>query len=225
MARKKRSDLVGRKNDNPKWIAVGVDVSMSSIAVAAMGWDATLKQMRGPSTHTLRWPSSYPYLDRLREAARPANLIDEALSGLGFWTQSRDDIYVAVEEPWPMGLIKRAASQYVKQQAQVSGALLGGLMRDGFTNLWEINYQTWLNVIRAETGLTMPSNKETKWKVKEWAIEAFGVPDLPDLIQHGKLGKIPRPEGSKAKAVQPEDIYDALGIMEYMRVYVEDQLS
>ena len=98
-------------------------------------------------------------------------------------------------------------------------------MRDGYTNLWEINYQTWLGVIRAETGQTLPSSKETKWKVKTWAIEAFGVPNYPDLIQHHKLGKIPRPEGSKAKAVQPEDVYDALGIMAWMRATVEEQLS
>jgi hypothetical protein len=224
MARKKLAGLVGRKKVNPKWIVVGCDTSMSSIAVAAMGWDATLKQMRGPSLYTHRWASDYDYLLRLKEVSQAEILIETAVSGLGFWTTSVDDIYIAVEEPFPLGYVKKAQSGWIKQQAQVSGALLGGLSRYGYTNLYEINWQTWLNVVRAETGLTIASNKEAKWKVKEWAIEAFGVPDFPDLIQ-SKHGKIPRPEGSKAKAVQPEDIYDALGVMSWMRYHVEEQLS
>lgn len=225
MARKTIGNLAARKRSTPKWIACGCDVSMSSIAVCAIGWDATLKKIRGPSTHTLRWTSETPYLQRLEEAANAANLIQSAMSGLGFFVASPDDIYIAVEEPWPMGLVKRAQSQYIKQQAQVSGAFLGGLMKYGYQNLWEVNYQTWLNVIREELDRKLPSSKETKWVVKQWAIDAFGLPDLPDLIQHGKLGKIPRPEKSKAKAVQPEDIYDAAGIMEWMRIECEAQLS
>jgi hypothetical protein len=224
MARKKLSHLAGRKKVNPKWIVVGVDTSMSSIAVAAMGWDETLKQMRGPSLYTHRWASDYDYLLRLKEAAQAEILIENAVSGLGFWTTSRDDIYIAVEEPWPLGLAKRAQSGWIKQQAQVSGAFLGGLSRCGYTNTYEINYQTWLNVVRAETGLGLSPKDKPKWKVKEWAIEAFGVPDFPDLIK-SKHGKIPRPEGSKAKAEQPEDIYDALGVMSWMRYHVEEQIG
>jgi hypothetical protein len=224
MARKSIAQLAGRSKSKPAWIACGVDISMSSIAVAAIGYDATLKKLRGPSLHTLRWQSEHDYLDRLKQAARAENLIQDAVSGLKFFVSSADDIFIAVEEPWPMGLVKRAQSAYIKQQAQMSGAFLGGLMRYGYSNVFEINYQTWLNVVRAELDETIPNNKEAKWKVKRWAIEAFGVPDFPDLIQ-SKHGKIPRPEKSVAKAVQPEDIYDALGIMEWMRVEAEEQLS
>lgn len=226
MTRKTVANLIGRKKSTPKWIAIGIDISMSSIAGAAIGYDATLRQIKGPVWSMLRWPSNYDYLLRVKEAAEAEKfLLDRLMPGLKFFVSSVSDVYIALEEPWPMGIVKRAQSGWLKQQAQISGAFLGGLVRYGYQNVFEINYQSWLNVIRKQTGQTIPANKESKWKVKQWAIEHYGMPDLPDLIQHGKLGKIPRPEGSKAKAVQPEDVYDALGIMEYMRIECEAQLQ
>ena len=65
---------------------------------------------------------------------------------------------------------------------------------------------------------------EGKWDVKDWAIGAYGLPDLPDLVSGKNGGKIPRPEtgfGAKAKAVQPNDIYDAAAVMAYMQDHVQ----
>ena len=61
-----------------------------------------------------------------------------------------------------------------------------------------------------------------KFRAKQWAeyhSKWYGgkmVENWPDIIESSK-GKKPRPEGSRARAVQPDDRYDALGCMEWMR--------
>ncbi len=112
-------------------------------------------------------------------------------------------------------------SNTLKQQGQYTGAFLGSVLRYGYPNLFEVHNQTWLKPVRADLGIGRPD----KWDVKRWAIEYYRLPDLPDLIQHSKLGKIPRPETSKAKAVQPDDIYDACGIMAWLQDLVQEQLE
>jgi hypothetical protein len=56
-----------------------------------------------------------------------------------------------------------------------------------------------------------------KFRAKAWALGTYGrdVPDWPEIIESSK-GKIPRPEDSKAKAVQCDDRYDALAVMVWM---------
>lgn len=110
-----------------------------------------------------------------------------------------------------MGLVKKMKSSWLKQQAQMSGAFLGGLVRYGYPNLFEVNVSSWRKIVIDETDNTKPD----KYDIKEWAIQAYKLPDLPDLIK-AKNGKIPRPEKSTAKPVQPQDIYDACGIMAWL---------
>jgi hypothetical protein len=224
MARKSVKAVKLQTEPVPSWIALGVDISMSSIAIAAIGWDKTMRKMRGPSLHTVRWNHGEHYFERMEDASRARNLLDGAVSGLKFYVADPSDIFIAVEEPWPLGIVKRAQSAWIKQQAQMSGSFIGGLLRDGYRNVYEVNNQAWHGIVREHFKPDTIPQKEIKWKVKEWALEAFDVPELPDLIQ-SKHGKIPRPEKSRAKAQQPDDIYDALGIMSWMQNECEQQIG
>lgn len=224
MARKSAAKVKAQSKPHPSWIAVGVDISMSSIAVAAIGWDRVMGRMRGPSLHTVRWNKGEHYFERMEDASRAQNLVDAAVSGLKFYVAAPDDIFIAVEEPWPLGIVKRAQSAWIKQQAQMSGSFLGGLLRYGYRNVYEINNQAWHGIVRAHFEPEKIPQAAIKWKVKEWALDAFDVPDLPDLIK-SKHGKIPKPETSRAKPEQPDDIYDALGIMSWMQNECEKQIG
>lgn len=216
MARKTASTLPSRQKAAQKgsWAAVGIDTSMSSLAVAAIGFDGMSGQVKGPATKVLRWTSENEYLDRLAMAAKSHELVLDVLHLL--WVIDSSKVYVAVEEPFPLGMVKKMQSGWIKQQAQVSGAVLGSLMRYGYRNLFEVNNSTWKKSINDDVGLAL----KTKWDVKDWAIAYYDMPDLPDLVKAKTGGKIPRPEsgfGANAKAEQPDDIYDAVGIMHYMR--------
>ena len=224
MARKSVKALKLQTEPVPSWIALGVDISMSSIAIAAIGWDKTMRKMRGPSLHTTRWNQGEHYFERMEDASRAQNLVDAAVSGLNFYVSGMEDIFIAVEEPWPLGIVKRAQSAWIKQQAQMSGSFIGGLLRYGYRNVYEINNQQWHGIVRAHFKPETIPQKEIKWKVKEWALEAFDVPAFPDLIQ-SKHGKIPKPDTSRAKPEQPDDIYYALGIMSWMQNECEQQIG
>ena len=136
-----------------------------------------------------------------------------------------DNMWVGVEEPWPAGIVRRAESGWLRQQAQIQGAFLGGLRRWKYEHIFEVNAQSWRKAVADDLGVKV--NREfTKWTVKDWALSAFtGVPDLPDLIKHDKRGLISKPDTSKAKPVQSNDIYDALGIMAWMQNEREFEVS
>jgi hypothetical protein len=158
----------------------------------------------------------------LKSAVYSPERIWDLCAQLKISTIELDRIFIAVEEPFPMGMIGSRSgkfqSAWIKQQTQIQGAFMAGMIRQGYVNVFEINNSSWRKVIADEMGITTHHSKWTKWRPKEWGLENFNnVPDLPDLIHHNKLGLIPRPEGSKAKAVQPEDIYDALGMAWWMR--------
>lgn len=179
------------------------------------------------------------YLDRLGEAAKGHDLIHALQNQLGLLLNA-DEIYIAQEEPVPMGMFNKGVSAFLKQQCEVSGAFLGGLMRYGYQNIFQINSTQWRQMIAADLGITIHHSKwkspklaaqyncrpsdSGKFRSKEWALAlnhgligwqfpyTNEIPDWPDIIESSKEGKIPRPEGSKAKAVQPSDQYDALAI-------------
>lgn len=220
VARKTQADLKKTFEKRPSWLCIGFDVSYSCIAGAAVMYDGLLDRMRGPSTVTQRWTSGEHYFERCAVAARAENLVLDLMSGTGAVILNIDDVFIAIEEPWPMGMAKKMKSDWLKQQAQFQGVLLGSLLRHGYRNIYEVNNITWKKPIADEMGISLRSPK-FKWVVKEWAIGAYGVEDLPDLI-NSSHGKIPKPEKSRAKPVQPDDIYDALGVMEYMRGQIEE---
>jgi hypothetical protein len=214
MARKKRKLTTPTPKVHSKsWAVAGIDVSMTSISGAMLCYDALLDDIRGPGVHSVRWERDVHFLDRLGSAVRGPDFIHALMAACGPMTIPMENVWIGVEEPWPAGIVRKAESGWLRQQAQVQGAFLGGLSRYGYRNVYEVNSQVWKNPIRAE----LDQGKIDKWDVKAWAMSAFDLPDLPDLIDHSTRGLIPRPENSKAKARQPDDIYDAAGILAWMQ--------
>lgn len=219
------------------WMVAGFDVSMSSIAGAAIAYDKTLDKLKGPEFVIQRWTSEHHYYERLKALAKAHDFIHELQLKLGI-ELGLDEVFICQEEPWPFGMIRGGASNALKQQAEMSGAFLGGLVRYGFQNVAQINSMRWRKLVADDLGITTHHTKwqsgelaqrfnctpknSGKFRTKEWALLDQGyafmhvfpkeIPDWPDLIPK-KEGRIPRPEGSVAKADQPDDRYDALAIM------------
>lgn len=196
------------------WVALGWDTSMTSVACVGTGYDAILRKHVGPAYGDIRWMPEDDYFPRLGAAAKSHDVALHVLGDLGI-PLPYARVFMAFEEPVPYGMIKKAGmSGWIKQQCEVAGAVKGSLFRYGFVNLSEINNSQWRKVLRNE-GVTLPKGSDAKWEVKKWAIKAFGLPDLPDLVKAKSGAKIPRPEtgfGSKAKPIQPNDVYDAAAV-------------
>lgn len=220
------------KRSSKTWMACGFDLSMSSVAGAAISYDGTLKKMLGPEFVMKSWEKNTHYFERITDCARAEDFIHELQTRLGVVAEL-DEIYIAVEEPFPTGMVKRLESNAIKQQAEISGAFMAGLLRYGYKNIFQISWWQWAQIVAEDLGVSIHHSKwnykknpfplapdgkgSGKWRSKEWALKIDGIPEWPDLINHHKLGKIPRPENSKAKGTQPDDRYDALPICEWMR--------
>lgn len=226
----------------PTTLISGWDVSLSSIAGAGIAWDATLRQWKGPEFVIVRWNKDDHYFDRITEAVTGQALIWPLLSKLKV-APELENIYIAQEEPWPMGLVGRVGkgySQTLKQQAEISGAFLAGLLKWGYQNVFQINNVQWRTIVATDLGITIghakwnpddaklaaelqcQPRKIGKFRAKQWALGGGltfekRIPEWPDLIER-KGGLIPRPEESKARAVQPDDRYDALAVMVWMEL-------
>lgn len=219
-------------------MVAGFDISMASIAGAAIAWDGTTRKFYGPVFVMKSWPPNTHYFSKLTDLVNAPNFIHDLQAEMKLVAEL-DEVYIAVEEPFPVGMVKRLESQSIKQQAEFSGAFMAGLLKYGFQNVFQIAWYQWAQLVAAdlsellEEDITIHRSKwnyeinpfklaphgkgSGKWRAKEWALEMFDIPDWTDLITREKLGKIPRPEGSKARAVQPDDRYDALGVMNWMR--------
>jgi len=221
---------------NKGWVVCGFDVSMSCIAGAAIAYDAIMRKFKGPVFVEKRWTKEDHYFMRLKHVAQ-ANEIMFDLTGELHMFPALEKIFIAVEEPWPFGLAGKGDSGWLKQQAEISGAFLGGLVRYGYENVSQMNTIRWRTVVANDLGITTHYSKWKdpklcavynctpkdvgKFRTKQWAVNsgyafqgAFAeeVPNWPDIITSQKLGNIPRPENSKARAIQPDDRYDALAI-------------
>lgn len=197
----------------PTLVAIGVDTSMSSIACAGIMWDGTLGKIQGPVWSIHRWNTDDWYYKRMREAACSHNFILDLLAQFKA-PVDLDEVHVGVEEI-SFGYITKGKSSYIKQQMQIQSCFLGGLLRFGYSNVYEVNVKSWRSLVAYD--LEMKQNADfTKWTVKEWAKEVYPeIPDWPDLI-NSKGGKVPRPKSSVAKAVQPDDRFDTTGIMSWV---------
>lgn len=245
-AKGKRTNLPVPVKRSKGWAALGFDTSTASIAGSLLGYDATLDRLVGPHFLMRRWGKDDHYFSRIEMAARAEECVQDLLADAGLFLDL-DEIYIAIEEPFPphTSFTSRGNSQSLKQQAEISGAFLGGLMRYGYREIYQIGNHQWRQVVAADLGITI---HHTKWKdpsladiynckpadtgkfrAKQWAVNpgyAFQgiypeeVPDYPDIIG-SKAGKIPRPETSKAKAIQPDDRYDALAMAEWMKLELE----
>jgi hypothetical protein len=235
--KKKLMEANPRELRNRGWMVAGFDTSMSSIAGAAIGYDATTKKLRGPEFTIVRWSKEDHYYDRIKAAAKAHEIILDLQHQLRL-ELNLHEVWIAQEEPWPMGMaVRGGASSFLKQQAEISGAFLGGLMRYGYTQVAQMNSIRWRQVVAQDLGITTHTSKwrdpaladvynckptdTGKFRSKQWALNpgyafmgAFPneIPDWPDIIESSTLGKIPRPDTSKAKAVQPDDRYDALAV-------------
>jgi len=113
----------------------------------------------------------------------------------------------------------------LKQQAEMSGALLAGLLRYGYRNIYQIHNAWWRKIVADDLGITTHHSKWGKgiigkMRPKEWSLGAFNnynaefpndVPLWPDLIADSKNGgRKAQPEGSRASPLQPDDRYQAL---------------
>lgn len=222
MARKHVTDLKPKQRDRiaaqRSWAVIGWDTSMTAVSAVCVAYDGLTDTMKGPVYGEIRWMPEDDYFARLGDASRAHDLALDLLKET--WVMESFRVYMAFEEPVPFGMIKKSGmSGWIKQQCEVAGAVKGSLVRYGFKHLYEINNSQWRKTLRDE-GVAVRKGAEGKWDVKTWAIKAFGLPDLPDLVKSKSGAKIPRPKsgfGAKAKAVQPNDIYDAAAVCAWMQ--------
>jgi hypothetical protein len=222
--KKKKPKRIPRRISGPimePWVAVGIDLSTTSIAGCAFGWNKTLRKEVGPVFKITRWEREHDYFVRMGALAKGGDFLLDLIGELHLRFEA-DDVHIAIEEPWPFGYQKRGESNSLKQQAQMSGCFIGALLRWEYTHIHEIHNMWWKKIIADDLGITTHWTKygkgvEGKMRSKEWALKFPYIPDWPDLIQNSKRGLIPRSETSKAKAAQPDDRYDALAIAKWMR--------
>lgn len=194
----------------PSPIAVGFDLSLASLAGSAKMFDATLNKMCGPVWTMTRWEKDVPHDERLRQVSKAHDFIHEIMYELnGGFIPDSANLHIGVEELPPRVM----NAQRYREQAEIIGAFVGGLRRYGFQNVHRINIKQWQSLVAAD--LEIKLNDLDKWKVKNWAREVYDAPKWKDLIRNGKLGLIPKPKSSVAMPEQPDDRYDATGIMDY----------
>src|SRR5262252_6184885 len=116
---------------------LGIDLSLHALAIAALGYDDVLKRHTGPVFRIVQWHRDDDYFKRLHQLALVQNEISHTLYDMKLFLDL-DQIYIAQEEPWPLGLVGKGHSQTLKQQAEMSGALLAGLLRYGYRNIYQI---------------------------------------------------------------------------------------
>lgn len=206
-----------------KWIAVGADVSMSSISLGGIAKTSEGKIRTGAVT--TRWPKNTDYFKRMVDAAKAHDIVHELFIEMRIQAEI-EEIHFAVEEAVAIGYLQRASnSSWAKQQIQISGAFLGGLLRYGYKDIREIQAQQWQALVAADLGITThhskwnPTKKEGKFRAREWVEQFHPAWDgrWPDLIADAKLGLIPKPEGRKQQPKQSDDRYEALAMAWWMR--------
>jgi len=207
-----------------QFVAVGIDVSLYSISIAGCARLSDGKMRRAQAIKHA-WEKDDDYFTvRMKEAAKPEYFMFDLFSALKVEPELAQ-VFIAIEEAVSFGHIQRNAGQAIKQQIQISGALIGGLLRYGWPNLFEIQANTWRKVVADDLGITThhtkwnPTKKEGKFRAKEWVQQFHPKWDghWPDMIRSNKRGLIPQPETSKAQPEQSDDRYEALAIMEWMR--------
>ena len=220
VAKKKKKS--GVQWSRVEWVAVGADVSTYSIALAGCAKLSNGK-LRQAKAISLRWEKGTDYFQRIKDAAKGHDLMLDLFSALKVEPSSHE-VFIAVEEAVSFGHMQRHQSNSLKQQLQISGSFLGSLVRWGYPNIYEIQANQWRKLVAADLGITTHHTKwgkgaDSKYRSQEWVEEFHPKWDghWPDCITHTTRGLIPRPEGSKAKGVQPDDRYDALAIMNWMR--------
>lgn len=212
----------GRRWSRVQWVCVGIDTSYYGISMGGIAKTEDGKIRTGAVSR--RWTRETHYFDRLAEASKSHEIMQELFATMKIEV-NLDEVFIAQEEPAAISHMQKGASQVIKQQLEISGALLGGLLRWGWKNIWQIQAQQWQKYVATDLGITThhtkwnPTKKEGKFRAKEW-IEKFHPTwdgHWPDIISNSKLGMIPRPDSSTAKGIQSDDRYEALAMANFMR--------
>lgn len=211
-----------------EWVCVGIDSSYYSIS--AGGIAKTKDGKIRVAAVARRWDRNTDYWKRIEEAAKGHELLHELFAALKI-EPNLDEVYIVHEEPVAISHFRKGASQVAKQQMEIGGALLGGLLRWGWKNLWQIQAQQWQKPVADDLGITThhtkwnPTKKEGKFRAKDWIKEFHPKWDghWPDLISHNKLGLIVKPETSRAQGVQSDDRYEALAMANFMRLELKKE--
>ena len=220
VARKERADL--KPVRKPSIAVLGFDVSMVSIAGTGIVFDRHTQEWSQCAFSQWRWEQGDDWFTRLGKAAKAHDIVHDILGQIS-WFGENHHVFIGVEQAWPFGIVKRADSAWLYQQAQMHGAFIGGLVRYGYSELYEVNAASWRSIVSTELGVKQTS--DLKMQVKGWAIDAWDLPELPDIVQTSTRGKVERPEsgaGAKAKAVHPNDVYDAAAVMTWMWAQLEE---
>lgn len=244
----------GKKKASGKWrsveyVAVGADVSMSTISLAGLAKTKDGKLRHGAVS--IRWDKDYDYFRRMKEAAKAHDAMLELFKALKVMPELTD-VYIAAEEPVPIGFFQRAskgqasgqAGAYLKQQVQISGSFLGGLLRWGWEQIYEIQANQWRKLVADDLAehhgidfttykpkwaseIVLPLNLPSEIKVKGDSVGKYRAQQWMRTL-HSKWDKgwediVGTSKGqrlrgdSKAQGLQCNDIYEAFAMAEFMR--------
>lgn len=222
MARKppRKPKQVDKPLAEPSYAVIGIDMSLSNISGACQVYDSKLGVFSPVTVHRVRFTKADHWYTRMLTAAKAHDFIFDLVKQASLAGIETDNYVIGVEEPWPAHLAKKGDSAWLRQQAQIHGSFVGGLLRWGWTRVYEVNNQLWKGPVRDALG----KGTIDKWDVKDWAVEKWGI-EVPDIINTAKLGMIEQPSTSRAKPHAPNDIYDALGVMNWTGREVELALS
>lgn len=234
----------GKKSPGDKWkkakiVFIGGDISLSSISLGGIALTTDGKVRVGAISR--RWTKDVDYFSRLKEAASAHNAVLDVLAELKVMAEM-SEIQFAIEEAVAIGYLQRAQSAWVKQQLQISGAFLGGLIRWGYNNIEEIQANKWRAMVAHDLGITTHKDKWNsadflalppgfhagakevgKYRAQQWVQQFHPKWDghWPDIVTT-KDGQVPRPETSKAAGKQCDDRYEALAMAEWLRRDIKD---
>lgn len=234
VAKKAKKQDIGRGWSRAKVVYIGGDISLSSITLAGIAVTTENKIRVGAISK--RWTKDIDYFIRLKDAANATGFVYDLLAELKLMAEM-DELQFAIEEAVAIGYLQRAQSQWVKQQLQISGAFLGGLIKWGYNNIEEIQANKWRAMVAHDLGITThkdkwgstdflalppefhPASKNVgKYRAQQWVQQFHPKWDghWPDIVKT-KDGQVPRPETSKAAGEQCDDRYEALAMAEWLR--------
>jgi hypothetical protein len=232
----------GKRWSSVEWVCIGGDISPSSLSLAGLARTKDGKLRSG--SISVRWPKEVDYFGRMAKLAKAHDFIHDVIATLKVLPEL-NEIAIAIEEAVPIGMLQRgtkgkksgATGAWMKQQIQISGAFIGGLLRYGYKDIYEIQANQWRALVAKDLGITthaskwntqdvlkLPdgyhakSNTVGKYRAQQWVEEFHPKWDgkWPDIIASSH-GQISRPPTSKAQGVQADDRYEAYAIAEWLR--------
>jgi hypothetical protein len=239
---KKKSKPKGKGWTKVEWVCIGGDISLSSLSLAGLARTRTGKLRTGAIS--IRWEKEQDYFERMAALAKAHDFIHDLMAEMKVMAEL-DEIAIAIEEAVPIGMLQRgtkgkssgATGAWMKQQIQISGSFIGGLLRWGYRDIYEIQANQWRKVVADDLGITthaskwntedvlkLPSHMNAnaksigKYRAQQWVEQFHPKWDghWPDIIASSK-GQIARPSTSHAMGIQADDRYESYAIAEWLR--------